>query len=98
MPKAALVILCDKPLNNLINAIPNFQITRLKIRIFSTVISVKILTQFQLPSYSVGKSVVHLNENHSGHLYLNSASPCRQQVFIGHKNRQTQRDIVRYSA
>ena len=44
MPKAALVILCDKPLNNrMINAIPNFQITLtpLKISIFSTVISVK---------------------------------------------------------
>ena len=42
MPKAALVILCDKPLNNrTINAIPNFQITHSKIRIFSSVISVK---------------------------------------------------------
>ena len=79
MPKAALVILCDKPLNNRpINAIPNFQITRLKIRIFSTVISVKILSQFQLPWYSVGKSVLHLNENHSEHLYFYSASPYRQ--------------------
>ena len=42
MPKAALVILCHKPLNNrTINAIPNFQITRFKIHIFSSVISVK---------------------------------------------------------
>ena len=52
MPKAALVILCDKPLNNrTINAIPNFQITHSKIRIFSSVISVKKSTQIQLTRF-----------------------------------------------
>ena len=84
MPKAALVILCHKPLNNrTINAIPNFQITRFKIHIFSSVISVKKLS-------SVGESVVYLNENHSGDLRFYSARNYRlafHQIFsINHSS------------